>query len=82
MRQTIEHDLPEEARFLQLYDEFCAGLETVVDMPNRSVDLLFRFLRRNNGKFSKRALTEEFIELTEREVGQIERLYADTLGRL
>ncbi|GMQ77364.1 MAG: Fic family protein [Gammaproteobacteria bacterium] len=80
--QTIEHDLPEEARFLQRYDEFCAGLKTVVDMPTRTVDLLFRFLRQNNGKFSQRALSKEFVELTEREVGRIERLYADTLGRL
>ncbi|GMQ95967.1 MAG: Fic family protein [Gammaproteobacteria bacterium] len=80
--QTIEHDLPEEARFLQRYDEFCAGLKMVVDMPTRTVDLLFRFLRQNNGKFSARALSKEFVELTEREVGQIERLYADTLGRL
>ena len=80
--QTIEHDLPEEARFLQLYDEFCTGLGAIVDMPNRTVDLLFRFLRQNNGKFSKRALSKEFVELTEREVGQIERIYADTLGGL
>jgi len=80
--QTIEHDLPEEARFLQRYDEFCAGLKTVVDMPTRTVDLLFRFLRQNNGRFSQRALSKEFVELTEREVGRIERLYADTLGGL
>jgi len=80
--QTIEHDLPEEARFLQRYDEFCAGLKTVVDMPTRTVDLLFRFLRQNNGKFSRRALSKEFAQLTEREVGRIERLYADTLGGL
>ncbi len=82
MRQTIEHEFPEEARFLQLYYEFCTGLGTIVDMPNRTMDLLFRFLRQNNGKFSKRARSKEFAKLTEREIGQIERLYADTLGGL
>jgi hypothetical protein len=80
--QTIEHDLPEEARFLQLYDEFSTGLGAIVDMPHRTVSLLFRFFRQNNGKFSKRALSKEFAELTEREVEQIEQLYADTLGAL
>ena len=80
--QTIEHDLPEEARFLQLYDEFTTGLGAIVDMPHRTVDLLFRFLSQNNGKFSKRALSKEFAELTEGEVEQIEQLYAETLGAL
>ena len=51
-------------------------------MPHRTVDLLFRFLSQNNGSFSKRALSKEFAELTEREVEQIEQLYADTLGAL
>ena len=82
VRQTIEHDLPEQAQFLQLYDECCTGLGTIVDMPNRTMDLLFRFLRQNDGKFSNRARNKEFAELTEREVEQIERLYADTLGGL
>ena len=80
--QTIEHDLPEEARFLQLYDAFSTGLGAIVDMPHRTVDLLFRFLSQNNGRFSKRALSKEFAELTEGEVEQIEQLYADTLGAL
>jgi len=80
--QTIEHDLPEEARFLQLYDAFCLGLTDIVDMPNRTMDLLFHFLRQNDGKFSKRARSKEFAKLTEREVDQIERLYAETLGAL
>jgi len=82
VQQTIEHDLPKEAQFLQLYDEFCTGLGTVVDMPNRTMNLLFRFLRQNNGNFSKRARNMEFAELTEREVELIERLYADTVGGL
>jgi hypothetical protein len=37
--QTIEHDLPEEARVLQRYDQFCFGLRAIVDMPDRTMDL-------------------------------------------
>lgn len=80
VRQTIEHDLPEEARFLQHYDEFCFGLRAIVDMPNRTMDLLYRFLSQNDGKLSNRARTREFSELTNREVERIEALYVDTLG--
>ena len=46
------------------------------------MDLLFRFLRRNDGKFSKRARSKTFTKLTEREIDRIERLYAETLGAL
>lgn len=75
--QTIEHDLPEEARFLQRYDAFCAGVGAIVDMPARTLDLLFRFLQQNDGTLSGRARSKEFAALTAREVDQIERLYAD-----
>lgn len=44
VQRTIEKDLPDEANFLRRYDRFSAGLETIADMPNRTVDLLFRFL--------------------------------------
>ena len=49
VQQTIEHDLPDEAAFLRRYDAFRTGLDLVVDMPDRLCDLLFRFLRQNNG---------------------------------
>lgn len=80
VRQTIERDLPEEMRFLQHYDEFCFGLRAIVDMPNRTMDLLFRFLSQNDGKLSNRARSKEFAELTNREVERIQALYADALG--
>jgi hypothetical protein len=46
------------------------------------MDLLFRFLCQNGRKFSNRARSREFARLTEREIDQIERLYAETLGAL
>ena len=52
VQQTIEHDLPDEAGFLRRYDAFRTGLNLVVDMPDRLADLLFRFLRQNNGTLS------------------------------
>lgn len=54
-----------------------------IDMPNKSVDFLIRFLNQNNGTFSKRALDKELSQFTSVEVKAIEHkydeiFYADT----
>ena len=46
-------------------------------MPDNTVDLLFRFLRQNNGTLSRRAREREFAELTDDEVARIEATYAE-----
>jgi len=46
-------------------------------MPERTFDLLFRFLRQGAGTLSKRAREREFAALTEVEVRRIEALYRD-----
>ncbi|KZL17926.1 Fic/DOC family protein [Pseudovibrio axinellae] len=73
--QTVEHDLPEEARFLQSHDRFQRELNEVVDMPARLADLLFRFLNQNNGKLSERAKSKEFAALTLEEKELVENIY-------
>jgi hypothetical protein len=80
VRQTIERDLPEETRFLQSFDRFRAGVEAMVDMPERTLDNLFGFLRQNNGRLSQRARDHEFASLTPAEVEAIERLYVESFG--
>ena len=60
VRQTVEEDLPEEdlpeeAGNLRRYDAFRAKVEAIVEMQERTIDLLFRRLRQNGGKLSKRA---------------------------
>lgn len=76
VRRTIERDLPEEAGFLTRYDRFRAELASIVDMPDRTMDLLFRFVHQNGGRLSARARKKEFSRLTASEVEQIESLYA------
>ena len=80
VQQTVAHDLPDEAGFLRRYDAFRTGLNLIVDMPDRLCDLLFRFLRQNNGTLSRRARTKEFAPLTEAEIGRIETLYGEAFG--
>ncbi|MCG5549131.1 Fic family protein [Halorhodospira halochloris] len=75
--RTIERDLPEEAQFLRRYDAFCQRIEQIVDMPDATLDLLFRFLQQNAGQLSKRARTKEFAQLTDPEVAAVEKIYLD-----
>ena len=75
--KTIEVDLPCEAEFLLRYDRFRGRIEAIVDMPERTIDLLFRFLRQNNGTLSRRAREEEFAALSEREAAAVEVAYRE-----
>ena len=76
--QTVEEDLPREVEFLRSYDQFRARIESMVDMPDRVIDLLFRFLHQNAGHLSKRAREREFGQLTEAEVAAVESAYLDS----
>ncbi|MDH3791119.1 MAG: Fic family protein [Rhodospirillales bacterium] len=81
VRKTIEEDLPNETDFLRRYDRFRAGVEAVADMPDRTVDLLFRFLQQNGGHLSGRARARELSELTDHEAERIEQLYNEAFTR-
>jgi Fic/DOC family len=73
--RTIDTDLPAETRFLEAFDTFRRGVTELVDMPDGTLDLLFRFLRQNKGMLSKRARESEFAALSDDEVTQIEASY-------
>ncbi|MGO7803347.1 Fic family protein [Rhizobium ruizarguesonis] len=81
VQRTIDVDLPAESAFLQGYDAFRHQIAEIVDMPDRTADLLFRFLRQNEGILSKRARAAEFADLSEAEARQIETIYAETFRR-
>ncbi len=80
--ETIEHDLPTEVKYLEAYDKFGSQVQTLLDMPNTKLDLLWRLLQQNQGKFSRRARAKEFARLTDKEAAQIERIFGETWGAL
>lgn len=79
--RTIGVDLPAETAFLRTYDQFKARVQGLVDMPDRLLDLLFRFLRQNGGRLSKRARDREFAALTDDEAARIEAIFAELSAR-
>jgi hypothetical protein len=78
--KTIREDLPKEATFLARYDRFRTALQDIIDMPEVTANLLFRFLDQNGGRFSKRAREKEFAKLTPNELAAVEVLYAGIFG--
>jgi Fic family protein len=80
VERTIDVDLPTETRFLKAYDAFRREVAAIVDMPDRTSDLLFNFLRQNDGRLSKRGRENEFEKLRDEEIVQIESAYADAFA--
>ena len=81
VRKTIAEDLPRETDFLERYDRFESAIERLVDIPDRTLDLLFRFLHQNGGRLTKRARDGEFAKLTDAEVKALETAFADIFER-
>jgi len=75
VEETVNKTLPEEVGYLTKYDLLNNFIKNYIDMPDKLVDFLIRFLNRNNGKLSKRARGKEFAALTEVEVQAIENKY-------
>ena len=76
LEKVVDDDLPKELAFLAHRDEFHRRVTHVVDMGERTLDLLLRFLRQNRGVLSRRAREGEFEKLVDEEVAEIEEIYA------
>jgi hypothetical protein len=77
VEQTIDRDLPGQVAYLTAFDSFEAGVQEIVDMPRRTIELLNQFLRQGDGRIPKRRRSREFGKLEDVEVEEIERLYQD-----
>ena len=74
---TINHVIPEEVNYLKHYDEFKRHIDNYLEMPDKLVATLVRFLEQNNGILSKRARSNEFKALSESETSKIETQYQE-----
>jgi len=77
VEETVNKTLPEEVDYLTKYDLLNNFIKNYIDMPDKTVDLLIRFLNQNSGRLSKRARDKEFSALTDKEVQAIENRYDD-----
>jgi len=77
VQDTLEEDLPQESLFLQRFDRFRTKVQALIDMPDRTLDNLFAFLRQGDGRLSQRAREKEFKALSNQEVAAVETFYAE-----
>ncbi|WP_284282246.1 Fic family protein [Limnobacter litoralis] len=80
--ETVKTTLPEEVTYLGKHDQLNAFIKNYIDMPDRKVDLLIRFLHQNAGSFSKRAISKEFAALSAEERQAIESRYQAIFGQV
>ena len=74
IEQAIETELVEELDFLRRYDRAKRGLQEIVDMPDRLIDLFIRCCLQNKGRLSKRKRESQFPELEDSEVQKMEKV--------
>ena len=55
--------------------------DNYIDMPDRTADLLLRFLYQNNGKLSKHARYKEFSALSDQEVQVLEDKFEEIFAK-
>ena len=76
---TIRQTLPREVEYLRRYDQAKQRVEAFLELPDATFDLMMGFLRQSKGRFSGRARTNEFAQLTDEEAASIEGIYQDLL---
>ena len=80
--ETVRVTLPREFEYLRRYDQAKRRVNAFLDLPDATFDLMLGFLRQNDGRFSRRARTQEFARLTDEEAAAIEGIYQDALLEL
>jgi len=77
VEETVNKTLPDEVKYLERHGRISTYIKNYIDMPDKLIDLLVRFLVQNNGKLSRRAREKEFIKLTEEEVQNLQAEYVE-----
>ena len=76
IRKTITEDIYWEMEFLLKYDEAKAAIQEIVDMPDKDIDLMIKFLHQNKGMLAGRK-RKHFDKLTDDEINQMENVFKE-----
>lgn len=71
--RTIDDELANELSFLASYDQTKGAIQSIIDMPDRLIDLFIRLCLQNNGHLSSRKRAAHFEFLTDTELAAMER---------
>ncbi len=73
IERVIETDLVQELDFLRNYDTAKSAVQTIVDMPDRLIDLFIRLCVQNKGVLSTAKRNSHFAMLKDEEVTQMQQ---------
>ena len=73
IEKTIEEELYQELEFIVRYDNSKRAIQSIIDMPDREIDLFIRFVRQNGGKLSMNKRKKYFEFLTDEEIVLMEK---------
>jgi hypothetical protein len=79
IKGTITEDIYLEMDFLMKYDEVKAAIQGIVDMPDRNIDMMIKFLHQNKGELAARK-RKYFEELTDDEIARIQSNFKEIFG--
>ena len=80
IEQTIDTELVEELAFLSSYDDSKRGIQEIVDMPDREIDLFIRLCVQNQGRLSERKRASHFDFLSDEEIARMEQVVQGAYG--
>jgi hypothetical protein len=78
VERVIETDLVQELDFLRNYDKARTALQTIVDMPDRLLDLFIRLCAQNQGVISAAKRKNHFAMLTDKELARMHQVIKDS----
>ena len=73
IEKTITEELHQELEFIVHYDKSKRAIQSIVDMPDREIDLFIRFTIQNKGKISINKRKKYFDFLTDEEILLLEK---------
>jgi len=79
--KTIDEELVDELSFLADYDKTKKMIFTIIDMPDRLVDLFINLCLQNNGTLSAGKKSKYFDFLTDNELSAMEQVIKDTFSQ-
>jgi hypothetical protein len=71
IEETILSDFKEELNYIVKYDIIKKGIQNIVDIPDRKIDLLIKFVLQNPYKLSSKKRDKYFSSLSDREIKEI-----------
>lgn len=78
IQKTIDFELVPELGYLNAWENACAEMKDIVDLPEKKLRQFILFTQQNNGKFPK-SRRDSFSELTDEEILKLSAIVAKTI---